>query len=336
MKFLSVLALCIVTLEAQRVKGLYQDIDWEAYKSEYNKVYEDEEDAARYKFYVDEVNFINSHNAEYDEGKLGYWVGLHEYSDMSPEERKARNGFVSLLNEGNGPFREGNYEDLPDSVNWTAKGAVTPIKDQKLCGSCWAFGATGALEGQTLLHFKKLPSLSEQQLVSCDGHSLGCFGGNSFTAFKYIHRNKGIVNETSYPYKAKNSKCDHSIAQDVKLFAANDTGGVMVKPSEDALTEAVANVGPIQVNINAALKTFHSYKGGVYDDMKCKGHTDHSVLVVGYGVEDGKKIWIVKNSWGTSWGLDGYVHFLRGTDITHGICSIASAPSYPSVKDSSS
>merc|ERR1719187_422199 len=203
---------------------------------------------------------------------------------------------------------------LPASIDWRTKapGSVTAVKDQKICGSCWAFSATGSLEGQHFLKTNKSVSLSEQQLVDCDKVDHGCFGGLMDNAFKYIKTNNGIDTEASYPYKAKRGNCTFSPDN----VGATVTGFVDIEHgSEDALQKAVATVGPISVAIDAHLPSFHFYKKGVYHDKKCSSTMlDHGVLAVGYGVdkphEDGhhaKNYWLVKNSWNTTWGDEGYI-----------------------------
>merc|ERR1719187_12181 len=231
-----------------------------------------------------------------------------------------------------------DIKDLPEEIDWRTKapGAVTPVKDQKMCGSCWAFSATGSLEGQHFLKTNKSVSLSEQQLVDCDKVDHGCFGGLMDNAFKYIKTNNGIDTEASYPYKAKRGNCTFS-ADNV---GATVTGMVdIAKGDEAALQKAVATVGPISVAIDAHLPTFHFYKKGIYHDKKCSSiHLDHGVLVVGYNstapAEDnghGHKhgdYWIVKNSWNAKWGDEGYIKMARNK---HNACGIATAAVYPLV-----
>ena len=220
-------------------------------------------------------------------------------------------------------------QDNPASVDWRTQGYVTPIKDQGQCGSCWAFSAIASLEGQ---HFKasgKLVSLSEQNLVDCSQKqgNQGCNGGLMDQAFTYIKVNNGIDTEASYPYKAVDEKCKFKAAN----VGATDTGFIDISSgSEDDLVTAIATIGPISVAIDASQDSFQFYSSGIYYESACSStELDHGVTAVGYGSQgSGKDFYIVKNSWGTTWGDQGYIMMSRNKNNN---CGIATMSSYPTV-----
>jgi C1A family cysteine protease len=270
---------------------------------------------------------IEEHNAK---GET-YTLGLNEFADLTHDEFTARyvggwRGPTKRVNPVAVEHLMTNVTDLPASVDWTAKGAVTPIKNQGQCGSCWAFSTTGSVEGITFISTGTLPSLSEQQLVDCSGSAgnQGCNGGLMDNAFKWIIQNGGICSESEYPYKAAQGTCQTC----TPVATISGYTDVPVK-NEDAMMSAVAQQ-PVSIAIQANQLAFQFYSGGVFT-AACGTQLDHGVLAVGYGTESGTDYWKVKNSWGPSWGEAGYILLQRGGNLNGGAgqCGLLTTPSYP-------
>jgi cathepsin L len=213
---------------------------------------------------------------------------------------------------------------LAGALDWRQKGAVTPVKNQGQCGSCWAFSAVAALEGAHAVSTGSLVPLSEQQLNDCSwaqGNE-GCNGGLMDQSFQYVISNKGITTGAAYPYTARDGKCK----TDVPVAATISSYVNVEANSEDSLMKAI-NLGPVSVAIQASSMAFQFYSGGVLSDKSCGTNLDHGVTLVGYGTENNVDYWIVKNSWGGSWGESGYIRMVRGQNQ----CGIAADACYPVV-----
>lgn len=327
----TVLALLLLSL-ASATLGATHDLNqaWFTYKTYHKKVYEsDAAEVVRQGIWASNLAYIQHHNMDADRGMHSYWLGENEYSDMTHEEfRAVMNGYIMSNRSSHLQYVSSLTTDPPAQVDWRTQGYVTPIKNQGQCGSCWAFSTTGSLEGQHFKKAKALVSLSEQNLVDCSKKygNKGCEGGLMDNAFKYIKANGGIDTESSYPYKARNGDCQFK-SSDV---GATDTGFVDVKRGdESALQQAVAEIGPISVAMDASHQSFQHYRTGVYTERRCSSiRLDHGVLAVGYGEVMSKKVWIVKNSWGTTWGEKGYFNLAKDEK---NMCGIATQPSYPLV-----
>jgi len=296
--------------------------------SEHKKYYNELTDILeRHEVFNDNMEYVNSHN---NLNTSSYTLGVTFFSDFTNYEFKE---YISSSTYKVGsdictsqPKGSGSY---PESVDWISKGAVTPVKDQGQCGSCWSFSTTGAMEGAYAIKNGKLLSFSEQQLVDCSyayGNH-GCNGGMMQNAFSYIHSD-GLTTEEAYPYTATSSR--GSCEKFTPVTYAS--GCINVTPNnEEQLTYAVSQ-NPVSVAIEADSRSFQLYKSGVYDDaVGCGTNLDHGVLVVGYGTESGKDFWMVKNSWSSTWGYNGYIKLLRNSKNTNGpgMCGIAMDPSYP-------
>jgi len=291
----------------------------------YSKKYTHDEFFPRYNIFKANYNKIRHHNM----GKSTFSMAINEFADMTFTEFHTKmTGYKrvdnSYLRSKNGPHKQ--VKNGAAGVDWRKKGAVTPIKNQQQCGSCWAFSAIGSTEGAHAIKTGKLVSLSEQQLVDCSGPqgNQGCQGGLMDQAFQYIITNNGVTTEAAYPYTASQGTCNTNVTA-----AATISSFVDVTPNDEDALAAAVNIGPVSVAIEADQQCFQFYSGGILSDPTCGTQLDHGVLVVGYDTDptSNTPYWIVKNSWGTSWGEQGYVQIIRGTDE----CGIATEPSYPVV-----
>ncbi|XP_078070539.1 cathepsin La [Mustelus asterias] len=337
MKIFYTISFCLVGVFA--APGLDPELNepWNQWKSWHHKSYAQKEEGWRRMVWEKNLRKIELHNLEHSLGKHSFKMGMNHFGDMTNEEfRQIMNGYKmkpAVKKTRGSLFLEPNFLEVPRKVDWREDGYVTPVKDQGQCGSCWAFSTTGALEGQHFRKTGKLVSLSEQNLVDCskpEGNE-GCDGGLMDQAFQYVQDNGGIDSEDSYPYLGTD---DHPCHYDPTYNSANDTGFVDIPSGKErAMMKAVASVGPVSVAIDASHQSFQFYESGIYYEADCSStDLDHGVLVVGYGFEredvDGKKYWIVKNSWSDQWGDQGYVLMARGR---HNNCGIATASSYPLV-----
>lgn len=311
---------------------------WEDYKIKFGKKYSSVDEPKRREIWRLNVRNIDKHNSK---PKKSYIQGMNNFTDMTHDEFLARIGISYKIPQKD---LEGNQTQkgfiwlplsnvkLPNEVDWRKAGYVTPVKNQGVCGSGWAFSTTGALEGQMMKKIGQLGSLSEQNLIDCSRSfgNTGCDGGLMDNAFTYIRDNKGIDSEFAYPYTGVESDCNYN---PVPGSAAAYTNGFVDLPNgdENILTQVVATVGPVSVAIDASNPSFMFYRDGVYNEQAC-GNAEkdltHGMLAVGYGTEIGGSYWIVKNSWGNSWGSDGYVKIARNDN---NLCGIATKASYPLV-----
>ncbi|XP_057656978.1 uncharacterized protein LOC130894281 isoform X3 [Diorhabda carinulata] len=280
----------------------------------------------RLSIFKNNLNMIDLLN-KYEQGTAKY--GINQFADLTQKEFSSLHGLrTDLQSENNVPFPVAEIPDidLPTGFDWREKNAVTEVKDQGLCGSCWAFSTTGNVEGQYAIKYKNLTSLSEQELVDCDKLDEGCNGGLMDNAYRTIEKLGGLESEKEYPYDGRDEKCYFNTSQVV----ARITSAVNISHNETDMAKWLTKNGPIAIAINANAMQF--YMGGVSHPFKifCNPKSlDHGVLIVGYGVHNyplfnkTMPYWIVKNSWGTSWGEQGYYRVYRGD----GTCGLNQTPS---------
>ncbi|VEN33948.1 unnamed protein product, partial [Callosobruchus maculatus] len=283
----------------------------------------------KHRFSVFQKNLIEiqEHNKKYERGEESFAMKVTQFADMTHEE------FLDLLKLQGVPALPSNavtfdnFEDSDidekDAVDWRKEGAVTPVKNQGKCGSCWAFSAVGSIEAQFFKKNRTLVSLSAQELVDCaDEHyrNKGCDGGTMDNAFDFV-RDEGIQTEESYPYEARMSTCrkNGGYVTKVKKYVYSS--------KEQEIARIVSSEGPVSAAIDASGLQLYSH-GIVDEKTKCQSDLfslNHGILVVGYGRENGVDYWIVKNSWGADWGEDGYFKLKRGAKV----CGIGTYNTYP-------
>jgi len=283
---------------------------------QYKKSYVDySEWQHRFEVFIENLQFINEHNNKEDSS---YELKMNHLGDKFAEELS--HGLNENVASPCGTFRPRLSPVGPDSIDQRDNGLVTPVKDQGQCGSCWAFSTTGSVEGLNAKNGGNLVSLSEQQLVDCSSEdgNMGCNGGLMDYGFEYVMDN-GICSEDSYPYDAVTGTCQTSCDEQVFIEGCND----VPTKNDPGLQSAVA-MQPVSVAIQANLQSFQFYSGGIYDDPACGTQLDHGVLAVGYTPD----YWIVKNSWGDTWGNEGYIWLSRDNKDV-GMCGILMQASFP-------
>jgi len=285
----------------------------------------------RLAIFAENVERIESHNM----GNHSFTMGMNQFGHLTSGEFKSQ--ISSPMPEAGdltcGKF-DGSSITAAKSVDWTTKGAVTPVKNQGQCGSCWAFSTTGSTEGAYFLKNNDLKSFSEQQLVDCDKVDQGCNGGLMDQGFAFVAKNKGLCAEADYAYTGKGGKCNTKCSVVAGSAIAKCTDVSPVPQQTPATVESMAKAvsqRPVSVAIEADEQSFQFYKSGVLMGAKCGATLDHGVLVVGYGTEDGTDYWKVKNSWATTWGDAGYLKIEKDAKSNDGkgACGVLLAASFP-------
>jgi len=313
--------LIVFTAAILAVSALSLHEQWADFKVKHGKTYQNiVEEKLRFENFQQTLKKIEEHNAKYQAGLTTFWMGVNKFSDLTEDE------FMALMTKQIASKPKLATErhvqanvSVPDSIDWREKNAVLAVKDQGQCGSCWAFSATGSIEGQNAIKNGGNLPLSEQQPLDCSssyGNGDCSQGGNMDAGFEYV-RDHGIESEDHYPYVAEKGSCKANGRVVLKIKGFRD-----IEQNTEALKQAVGTVGPISVAIYAG-SGLQSYAGGIFDG-NCAGPLNHGVLAVGYG-EGSNPHWIVKNSWGQNWGENGYFRLARRNNL----CKISDDPSYP-------
>lgn len=324
------------------------ELAWKEYKTKYNKTYNSEaEDIYRMKIFLDNRQYVLSYNIK-EKSKSSFTQGLNHLSDLSQHEiNRLLNGFrlekepdrqvdgvlwtilLSLNDSLSTPTDRAWYENIfsPPTLDYRTTGRVSKVKDQGSCGSCWSFATTGALES-ILASQGKGVLLSEQNLVDCSNKygNHGCSGGLMDQAFNYVH-DHGIMSQNDYPYTGKDESCKFSKEKSITTVR----GSFILPSGNEALLRMVLSMtGPIPIAIDASSKSFHSYKSGIYNDRSCRNSLNslnHAVLLVGYGTNRNYgDYWLIKNSWGSNWGDNGYIKIARNRRNLCGVATYAVLP----------
>lgn len=310
--------------------------EFSLFEQKYNKNYETLiELEKRFQIFKDNLRDIIIHNLD---SKRNFSMGINQFTDLTSDEFREKY-ITGLAIKKEVSVEVGSYgckvfssnaANAPVYIDWRAKGAVTSVKDQGQCGSCWTFSSTGAIEGAWAVSKRELVDLSEQQLVDCATGvaygSHGCNGGQMDGAFKYVIQN-GQCALTAYPYTAKDDSCNSLCSPVVHISSCFD-----VKPNDQLSLKGAVAQQPVAIAIEADTRYFQSYSSGILTSTSCGTNLDHGVLIAGYGEENGQKYWLVKNSWGTTWGENGYVKIARSESTNDaGICGIAMDASFPVV-----
>lgn len=336
-KLASIFAFFALTGSSEDLKS-----EWKEWKQTFNKEYGSlKEETKKFVTWRENRAKILKHNNGKD---ISYTLAINQFADLTGQEFKyaihghnesclkqfddfAKKMDIPIVN----PALYVTESDLPESVDWSLdSNVVTPIKDQGSCGSCWAFSAVGSTESRYAIANGELNSLSEQELVDCSSLNAGCNGGNMDTAFYYIKQHNGLSLDTDYVYTATDGTCE---SDSYTHYDAVSGFEIVEHDNMTALMAAVVD-GPVSIGIQADQFAFQFYSGGILDG-RCGTDIDHGVVVVGYGQDDdtGDKYWKVRNSWGTSWGEDGYVRICRDCDKNddQGECCVLCQPSYPTI-----
>ncbi|XP_060586273.1 procathepsin L-like [Ruditapes philippinarum] len=341
MRCLKCLILFVFPFVVEPLSLKHVNEEWQLFKLKFNRTYTCPRDEAyRYSVFADNLQTIQLHNMAADKGESTYWMGINNFADLTDKEFEERYTGLKIRPEmikrtqkkfvGKKNF---NLTRPPKEMDWRKLGCVTKIKFQGLCGSCYAFAATGALEGQTCRKKGKLVSLSEQNIIDCTSNPMflndGCTGGQAENSYQYVIDNGGIDTESSYPYTGKVGKCKFS--KENIGATVEDYIDIPFK-NELRLQNVVANLGPASVCIDT--RGAKHYRYGIYDgvskidlSMCSEMKVNHAMTAIGYGRSNtGMDFWILKNSWGEDWGEKGYMRLIRNHGNRCGITTMASYP----------
>jgi len=334
--------LCVSSVTCREASVKECDSEFAKWMNHHNKTFDSSEIFNRYKIFCNNLDNVNEHNGR---ERKHFKKALNDFAAMTPAEYAGMLGFRPDPTEQS---QKNTIQSLTDAeiqasiewqgvtIDWVASGAVTPVKNQGSCGSCWSFSTTGAVEGAWKIKKGALVSLSEQQLLDCSkSGNYGCQGGSMTRAFAWIKSNGGITSEAIAPYVSSNGVNPHTTCANYSKVATISSY-TSYAATETALLTALAK-GPVSVAIQADQSCFQMYDGGILTEAECAcgNSLNHGVLLVGAGTDaaTGIDYWKIKNSWGTWWGEQGYIRIQRGGSklSTGGQCGILLSTSQPIV-----
>jgi C1A family cysteine protease len=296
--------------------------EWDNFKSKYGRVYAStQEEGNRFSIFKQNLRKAQRMNARDPHARFG----VTKFSDLTVDEFKS----IFLMNVSrpavDAPIaRAPKNVQLPTSFDWSSKGALTPVKDQGQCGSCWDFSATETIESVCFLAGYPLTQLSEQQILDCDSSDYGCNGGWPYNAYQYVIGAGGLETEADYPYTAQDGSCEFN-SQDIEC-PITSWKYVTQSQDENAMQSFLYSNSPMSVCVDAEI--WQTYTGGVITpSSNCGNSIDHCVQITGWQQMQGLNVWNVRNSWGADWGENGYIYVQIGSDV----CSIAEVVTVPCV-----